>query len=269
MADESSSDARVPDYGFRDVAAALAGGVTNGDPNVRSVPAWANRALAWATGGVAVLFLVPAIFVAVVLPYRYWDSLAFGSWSRSIAEGHGLWENASVFALSRPVFYVPQGIAWRYLDEGDWVGRLYSLSFAIALCIAVWLLAGLLSDWRAAAPITRSLSIGLLLGSAVFAGLVAAGMTDIPVAAGSAATAVVLWRTPTKWLVLIAALLAALTVLAKASGLIALAGLVAAAFVLLADVPCPAPLEWGSASALRSYTTRGRRRGSGARLRTS
>ena len=229
---EMSSEARVPDFGFRDVAAAISGGATTGDPNARGAPAWTNRALAWATGLVAVLFLVPAIFVAVVLPYRYWDSLAFGSWSRSIAQGHGLWENASVFGLSRPVFYVPQGLAWRYLDDGDWVGRLYSLSFAIALCVAVWLLAGRLSNSSAAAPVTRSLSIGLLLGSAVFAGLVVAGMTDIPVAAGSAATAVVLWRTPTRWLVLIAAVLAALTVLAKASGLIALAGLVAAAFVL-------------------------------------
>jgi len=214
------------------VAAAISARDTKGDPNVPSVPAWTNRALAWATGAIGVVFFVPAIFVAVVLPFRYWDSLAFGSWSRSIAEGRGLWDNASVFALSRPVVYVPQGLAWRYLDDGDWVGRLYSVSLAIALLVAVWLLAGRLSTWDTAAPVTRSISIGVLLGSAVFAGLIAAGMTDIPVAAGSAATAAVLWRAPNRWLLALVAVLAAATVLAKASGLIALAGLAAAVLVL-------------------------------------
>jgi hypothetical protein len=167
-----------------------------------------------------------------VLPYRYWDSLAFGSWSRSIAQGRGLWENASVFGLSRPVVYVPQGLVWRYLDDGDWLGRLYSVSFAIALLVAVWLLARRLSAWEAAAPVAGAISVGVLLGSAVFAGLIAAGMTDIPVAAGSAATAAILWRVPNRWLLVVVAILAAATVLAKASGLIALAGLAAALFVL-------------------------------------
>jgi Glycosyltransferase family 87 len=228
---EPSSDV-LPDFGMRDVAAAISTRNTDGDSTLPVVPAWTRRALAWATGSVSVLFFVPAVFVAVVLPYRYWDSLAFGSWSRSIAEGRGLWENASIFALSRPVVYVPQGLAWRYLDDGDWVGRLYSLSLAIALLVAVWLLAGRLSSWDTAAPVTRSISIGVLLGSAVFAGLVAAGMTDIPVAAGSAATAAVLWRAPNRWLLVLVAAVAAATVLAKASGLIALAGLAAAVLVL-------------------------------------
>ena len=232
LADEASSDAHLPDFGFRDVAAAISTGETRSDAHAPGLPAWTRRALAWATGAVSVVFLVPAIFVAVVLPYRYWDSLAFGSWSRSIAEGRGLWDNASVFGLSRPVVYVPQGLAWRYLDDGDWVGRLYSISFGVALLIAVWLLAGWLSRRDTAAPVARSISMGVLLGSAVFAGLLAAGMTDIPVAAGSAATAAVLWKAPNRWLLILAAALAAATVLAKASGLIALAGLAAAALVL-------------------------------------
>jgi hypothetical protein len=227
-----SDEARLPDFGFRDVAAAIWAGDTKGEPNVPGVPGWTSRALAWATGAVTVVFLVPAVFVAVVLPYRYWDSLAFGSWSRSIAEGRGLWENASVFGLSRPVVYVPQGLAWRYLDDGEWLGRLYSVSFAIALLVAVCVLAGRLSTWDTAAPVARSISIGVLLGSAVFAGLLAAGMTDIPVAAGSAATAAVLWRAPNRWLLVLVAALAAATVLAKASGLIALAGLAAGVLVL-------------------------------------
>src|SRR5206468_12368413 len=74
--------------------------------------------------------------------------------------------------------------------------------------------------------------VGLLRGSAVFAGLVAAGMTDIPVAAGSAATALVLWRAPRGWLVVPVAALAAATVLSKSTGLVALAGLAAALLVL-------------------------------------
>jgi hypothetical protein len=232
LAAESPTSARAPDFGFRDVAAAISAGGTGSEPEAPAVPLWTRRALAWATGVVGVIFFVPAAFVAVVLPYRYWDSLAFGSWSRSIAEGKGLWQNASVFELSRPVFYVPQGLLWRFLSDAEWIGRLFSLSFALALVVVVWLLAGRLSTSAAAAPVARSLSVGILLGSAVFAGLVAAGMTDVPVAAGSAATALALWKAPTRWLVVLVVALAAATVLAKATGLLALAGLVAAVLVL-------------------------------------
>lgn len=197
-----------------------------------TVPGWAARALRWVTIVLGVVFAVATVFVAVVLPYRYWDSLALGAWSRSIAEGGGLWDNASVFALSRPVFYVPQGLAWRYLADGDWIGRLFSASFAVALVVAVAVLARRLSADRTIAPLTQSLAVALLLGSAVFAGLVAAGMTDVPVAAGSAATAAAIWAAPTRWLVLLAAACACLTVLAKASGVLALLGLVAAVTLL-------------------------------------
>ena len=219
------------------------------DSDAPAVPPWTRRALTWATGIVGVIFFVPAVFVAVVLPYRYWDSLAFGSWSRSIAEGKGLWQNASVFELSRPLFYVPQGLLWRYLSDGEWIGRLFSLSFALALVVAVWLLAGRLSTSATAVPVARSLSVGILLGSAVFAGLVAAGMTDVPVAAGSAATALALWRAPTRWLVVLVAALAAATILAKATGLLALAGLVAAVLVLNGRRALPASSGSPEASA--------------------
>lgn len=197
-----------------------------------TLPIWTGGVLRWLTIALVGIFAVPSIFVAIVLPYRYWDSLALGSWSRSIAEGGNLWDNASVFALSRPVFYVPQGLAWRYLDDGDWIGRLLSVSFAAVLVLAVWVLAGRLSAERTVAPIARSLAVALLLGSAVFAGLVAAGMTDVPVAAGSAATAAVLWTAPRRWLVLLVVVCAGATVLAKASGLLALVGLAAAVGLL-------------------------------------
>jgi hypothetical protein len=197
------------------------------------VPRWAGRALRLSTAGLVVVFAVPTLFAAIVLPYRIWDSLAFGSWSRSIAEGNGLWDNAVAFNLSRPLFYVPQGLAWRLIDDGDWVGRLWSVVFAAALVAAVWLMAVRLTEHGVARAFTGSLAVGVLLGSAVFAGLVAAGMTDVPVAAGSAATALMLWQAPRRPLpIALIAACAAATVLAKASGLLALAGLVAAGLLL-------------------------------------
>ena len=196
------------------------------------------------------VFLGAAAFVAVVLPFRYWDSLAFGSWPRSIAEGHGLWDNASAFALSRPVVYVPEGLAWRFIDDGDWVGRVYSLVFSAALVAAVWLLAGRLPKRPDARLVTRSLSVGILLGSAVFTGLVAASMTDIPVAAGSAATALVLWRPPTRWLLPVVAVLCAATVLSKSTGLLALAGIALAVTILNGRRSVPGLVAMASGIAL-------------------
>src|ERR687891_644858 len=78
-------------------------------------PLWTEPALRWTTAGVGVALAVPTAFVASVMPYRYWDSLAFGAWSRSIAETGDLWANAGVLDATRPLFYVPQGLAWRFL----------------------------------------------------------------------------------------------------------------------------------------------------------
>jgi len=47
---------------------------------------WTGRVLRAVAPLFVVAFFVPALFVAFVLPYRYWDSLAFGTWSRLIAE---------------------------------------------------------------------------------------------------------------------------------------------------------------------------------------
>ena len=81
----------------------------------------------------------------------------------------------------------------------------------------------------------RTLALGAVLASTGFAQLVAAGLTDIPVAAMAAATAAVLWSRagPGVRLALVAGT-SALTVLAKPTGLLPLAGL-AAASVLLGD----------------------------------
>jgi 4-amino-4-deoxy-L-arabinose transferase-like glycosyltransferase len=151
-----------------------------------SLGPWVIRILNWLSGVLAIVFLIPTVFVAIVLPYRYWDSLAFGSWSRSIAETGNLWENGSVLDLSRPLFYVPQGIAWRVFGDDIWIGRLLSVLFAAALVLAVWVLGRALTDDRATKALMPVLALGTLLASAVFASYVAAGMTDVPVAAATA-----------------------------------------------------------------------------------
>lgn len=197
------------------------------------LPTWVERVLLWLTGALAFAFAVVSILAAVVMPYRFWDSLAFGSWSRSIALNGELWSDAPALMLQRPLFYVSQGLAWRVLGEDEWIGRLISLSFAAILAIAIWILAGRLTTDHEGRALLRPLAVSALLASSVFATYVAAGMTDVPVAAMAAATGAALWtRRPSLAGVILIALLAAGTVLAKPTGLLALAGLVPAVFVL-------------------------------------
>jgi hypothetical protein len=188
--------------------------------------------LRWLTIAVVALFAVATTFVAAVVPYRFWDSLAFGSWSRSIAMTGDLWADAEPLKVSRPLFYVPQGLLWRVADD-EWIGRLLSATFAALLVAAVWQLARQISAERRARDFVPPLAVLSLLTSAVFAGYAAAGMTDVPVTAASAATAVVLWSSVSpSVLVPLAATGAAATILAKPSGLLALGGLVLATAVL-------------------------------------
>ncbi len=193
------------------------------------LPRWTGQALRWSTGAVALLFAAVATFAAVVVPYRFWDSLAFGSWSRSIAAGRGLWTDAPALYLQRPFFYVAQGLGWRVLD-GEWVGRLLSLSFAVLLVAAVWILARQLTAHRQGRLFVPPLAVCVVLASSVFATNAAAGMTDVPVAALVAATAAALWRERPS-LPLVAALAAA-SVLVKPSALLAFAGLLVAVLLL-------------------------------------
>jgi hypothetical protein len=196
-------------------------------------PGWLGRAVRWLAIVVVVIFALATTFVAVVMPYRLWDSLAFGAWSRSIAETGGIWSGTDALNVSRPLFYVPQGLVWRYVTEGEWIGRLLSAGFAAVLVAAVWQLARQLSSERAVRDVFPPLTVGVLLTSSVLAAFAAAGMTDVPVAAASAATAVVLFSAlPARTAIPLAALGAAATVLAKPSGLLALAGLVVATLAL-------------------------------------
>ncbi|HKX48391.1 MAG TPA: hypothetical protein VJM06_06970 [Gaiellaceae bacterium] len=197
-----------------------------------ALPDWIARAATALAVVVAGLFALATAFVAAVMPYRLWDSLAFGSWSRSIAETGDLWANADPLKVSRPLFYVPQGLVWRIADE-EWLGRTLSAAFGVVLVLAIWFLARRLTEDRATKALLAPLAVLAMLASSVFATYVAAGMTDIPVAAATAATALVAWsRLTPRLAVPLAALGACATILAKPSGLLALAGLAAAALVL-------------------------------------
>jgi hypothetical protein len=187
----------------------------------------------WLTIAVTTLFAIAVAFVALVMPYRLWDSFAFGAWSRSIAETGSLWAGATGLSVSRPLFYVPQGLIWQYLSEDESAGRMLSLGFAALLLASVWVVARLLAAEQPQRAFLPALAVLVLLSSAVLATYAAAGMTDVPVAAASAATAAALWSHLDARLVLpLAAVGGAATVLAKPSGLLALGGLALATIVL-------------------------------------
>lgn len=195
-------------------------------------PVWTARALRVLTSLVALIIAGATVFAAIVVPYRLWDSLAFGSWSRSIAETGELWANTSALSVSRPLFYVPQGLLWWFLGGDEWIGRLLSATFGAVLVAAVWVLARQLATDRSR-DLLPPLAVMVLLSFAVLATYVAAGMTDVPVAAATAATAVVLFsKLRPGAAVPLAAVAATATVLAKPSGLLALIGLLLATLAL-------------------------------------
>jgi hypothetical protein len=161
-------------------------------PQPLALPTWIARTATALAVVVSSVFAIATAFVAAVMPYRLWDSLAFGSWSRSIAESGDLWANADALKVSRPLFYVPQGLIWRLADE-VWLGRMFSAAFGAVLVVCVWFLARRLTQDRSSRALLAPLAVLVTLSSSVFATFVAAGMTDVPVAAATAATALVLW----------------------------------------------------------------------------
>lgn len=198
-----------------------------------TLPTWIATTLRSVSLVVALLFASVAAFAAIVMPYRLWDSLAFGSWSRMIAEGGDLWSDVPAPFLQRPLFYVEQGLAWRVLGDDEWIGRLLSLSYAVILVVAVWLLARRLTTDREGGAVLPPLAVLLVLGSSAVAVYAAAGMTDVPVAAMVAATGGAIWAERIGYgRLAFAALLATATVLVKPTGLIALAGLGAGVLLL-------------------------------------
>jgi hypothetical protein len=195
-------------------------------------PTWIARSVRTLAFATAAVFAAATAFAASVMPYRQWDSLAFGSWSRSIAETGDLWANADALKVSRPLFYVPQGLLWSISDD-VWLGRSLSSAFAAALVVCVWFLARRLTDDRPTTALLPPLGVLIVLASSVFATNVVSGMTDVPVAAAAAATGLVLWSNlPARLAVPLTALGACATILAKPSGLLALVGLAAASWVV-------------------------------------
>ena len=139
-----------------------------------ALPGWIARTASVLAIAASALFALAAAFAAAVMPYRLWDSLAFGSWSRSIAETGDLWANADALKVSRPLFYVPQGLIWRVADE-EWLGRTFSAAFGAVLVICVWFLARRLTDERSSKALLPPLAVLAVLSSSVFATFVAAG----------------------------------------------------------------------------------------------
>jgi hypothetical protein len=191
----------------------------------------------WQAALVAVVIAVPAAVVASFVPYRHWDAQAFGLWSKLIATTGDLFPGGlSPAILHRPLFYIAQGLGWRWLDDGEWVGRWLSLLFAAALVAALWWLAGRLTTDGAARILLRPLAVSVALASSALALYLVAGLSDLPVAATAALTAVAAWSRvrPSLRVPLVAAASCA-TILAKPSGFVAVAGVAAGTAVLLSS----------------------------------
>ncbi len=197
-------------------------------------PSWPVRLAAWEATGLGIAVLVAAGFLAIVIPYRNWDALDIGSWSRTIANGgfhHGIYD----FQLQKPLFYVAQGLLWRGIGYHEAAGRILSLSFSLLLALGVWILAGRLTGDERARRLLRALALTTLLASSAFTSYAISGLSDVPLAAAVCGTAVLLASNLGRARVPLVAAAAAATVLAKPSGLIALAGLVLASCLFLRD----------------------------------
>ncbi len=199
------------------------------------LPRWVAAVARWQPAVAALVIAAPAAIVASFVPYRHWDAQAFGLWSKLIATtGDLLPGGLSPAILHRPLFYVTQGLAWRWLDEGEWVGRWLSLGFAATLVAALWWLAGRLVDDDAARTLLRPLAVSVALASSTVAVYLVAGLSDVPVAATAALTAVALWsRARAAVRLPLVAAASCTMILAKPSGLVALAGVAAGTAVLL------------------------------------
>ena len=187
----------------------------------------ARRAAAVLIAGVAAAFLILAVLIALAFGYRHFDAFAYGEWSRLIGESGDVYEGGpNAVLLHRPLFYVAQGELWHVIGFHVWAGRLLSLSFAVVLAVALFVLARA----RGRDALDGWLAVGVLLVSSVFATYAFAGLTDVP-AAGlvASAGAATLVGGPSWQRAAAAAAFAALAVLAKPTVLTPLVALAAAA----------------------------------------
>jgi hypothetical protein len=175
---------------------------------------------------VAAAFLALSVLLALAFGYRHYDAFAYGEWSRLIAETGDIHRGANAVLLHRPLFYVAQGELWRAFGFEVWLGRLLSLSFAVGLAVALFVLA----RSRGRDALDGWLAVTVLLVSSVFAIHAFAGLTDVPAAAlVAAAGAAVLAGRPSRERIVAAVGFAALAVLAKPTTLMPLIALAAAA----------------------------------------
>ncbi|HEX6788983.1 MAG TPA: hypothetical protein VF091_07045 [Gaiellaceae bacterium] len=194
-----------------------------------------NRLLSATVGGILVVALVVfvlAALVAVLLPYGEWDAMAYGTWSRLIAEHWPQlrFADADPFEYQRPFFFFLQGTAWAIFGFHQALGRLVNLAFSVLLAVALGYL-GLRSP-RKHGVLCGALAVGLLVTVIPFERYIAAGLTDVPAAAMLAATAALFYakRLGRAQLPVIA-LVACLTQLTKPSAFVSLCGLAAAALI--------------------------------------
>jgi hypothetical protein len=168
-------------------------------------------------------FLVVASLDAVALPYHDWDALAYGEWSRLIAEHWRLdFPQATAAEYQRPVLYVLQGVAWGVFGFSEQLGRIVDLGFGIALVAAVFVLGRHVRGVTCGAVCATL----VLLVPAAQAGFTS-GLTDVPVSATVALAGVAAFAGAPVLLV-VASCAAMLT---KSSALPALAGLALACAV--------------------------------------
>jgi len=176
--------------------------------------------------GLAVIFLLMTIPIAIALPYGEWDAMSFGTWSRLIAEHFPSFHFAEATAgdYQRPLFLWLQGLVWSVFGFHESLGRLLSLAFSVLLVLSVAWTAG-----RTAPPYRRfaaALAAVLVLTVTYFDRYIAAGLTDIPVAAMIALTgALLLARKLGRARLPLVGVAAFLSVLTKPSALPALLGL--------------------------------------------
>src|SRR4029077_539806 len=98
------------------------------------------------------------------LPYGEWDAMAYGTWSRLIADHwpHIRFAAANAVDYHRPFFYGLQGTIWRVFGFHQSLGRLLSLGFAMLLAAALGFIA-----WRSVsrryAEVAAAVAVALVI----------------------------------------------------------------------------------------------------------
>jgi hypothetical protein len=185
-----------------------------------------RRLLAWTrnvAAGLLAFFLAAGTLVAVTVPFHVWDALAYGSWSRLVAETGNLhFRGLGALEYQRPFYYVLQGWLWRATGFDERTGRLLALAFAVLFAACVVQLARMLG--RTAWEGVLAALLLLLVHDFVAGGV--SGLSDVPVAALVALAGMLAWRPrPGAATVTLLVLVTAAAVLTKPTALFALVGL--------------------------------------------